>query len=80
MLNCEKDEWNFMYVFTKPLCHGQDMIQGQFLRATVSLNTEIFFFLDCLIKVKETSLLYYLPIAGERKDGFLPFSKIINTK
>ena len=32
----------------------------------------------CLTKSKERSLLYYLPIAGERTDGFMPFSMTLS--
>ena len=28
-------------------------------------------------EAKEPNLLYYLPIAGERTDGFMPFPKIL---
>ena len=31
---------------------------------------------SCYIKVKETNLPYYLPIAGERIVGFGPFTRI----
>ena len=31
----------------------------------------------CLTKAKEPSLPYYLPIAGARTDGFIPFPKAL---
>ena len=51
-----------MYVFIQPLHHGQDGTQGQLLSG-VRLIT----------KVKQHSLLYYLPIAEGGIDGFISF-------
>ena len=33
--------------------------------------------IGCLTKAKELSLPYYLSIAGERTDGFMPFSRTL---
>ena len=42
------------------------------------MNTEFFFSnTGCLTMAKETSLQYYLPIAGERIIGFIPFPRIL---
>ena len=42
-----------------------------------SLNWEVFFYQICsLTKARERSLFYYLPIAGDRKDGFISSFKI----
>ena len=52
------------------------MRQGQFLkRSSTGLNSE-FSFSGCLAKVKEPSLPYYLPIAGERVE-FVPFPRVL---
>ena len=41
------------------------------------LNSEFSFsYIGYLTKVKERSLSYYLPIAGARKDRFMPFSRV----
>ena len=61
---------------TPPL--GQDMTQGQFLkRSLAGLNSEFSFSLTtCLTKAEEHSLPYYLPIAGGRIIGFIPFPRV----
>ena len=39
------------------------------------LNAEFSFLTGCLTKAKESSLLYYLHIAGERTDRFMSFPR-----
>ena len=65
------------YLPTPPL--GQDMTQGQFFkRSLTGLNSEFSFFLtSCLTKAEEISLPYYLPIAGGRIIGFVPFPRVL---
>ena len=49
-----------------------------FKRCLTGLNWEISnSYTDCYTKVKEPSLSYYLPIAGGRIVGFLPFARIL---
>ena len=51
-----------MDVFAQPLCYGQDVTQGQFLRSKVALNSEFSFSkTGCLTKVKEPSLSTIYP-------------------
>ena len=56
---------------TPPL--GQDMRQGQFSKQSLTgLNSEFSF-----TKAEEPSLPYYLPIAGGRIIGFIPFPMVL---
>ncbi len=54
------------------------MTQGQFFkRSFTGLNSEFSFSLtSCLTKAEEPSLPYYLPIAGGRIIGFIPFPRV----
>ena len=65
------------YLPTPPL--GQDMTQGQFFkRSLTGLNSEFSFSsTSCLAKAEEPSLSYYLPIAGGRIIGFIPFPRVL---
>ena len=62
---------------TPPL--GQDMTQGQFFkRSLTGLNSEFSFsYTSCFTKVEEPSLSCYLPIAGGRIIGFIPFPRVL---
>ena len=55
------------------------MIQGQFFKQHLTgLNSEFSFSLtSCLTKAEETSLPYYLPIAGGRIIGVIPFPRVL---
>ena len=69
--------WGCYHIYlTPPL--GHDMTQGQFFkRSLTGFNSEFSFSLsNCLTKAKET-LPYYLPIAGGRTIGFIPFPRIL---
>ena len=46
-----------------------------FKQSKDGLNSVFFLFssIGCLTKTKEFTLLYYLPVARERTDGFMPF-------
>ena len=70
-------ENSYSYLPTPPL--GQDMTQGQFFKQSLmGLNSEFSFPLSsCLIKTEEPSLPYYLPIAGGRIIGFIPFPRVL---
>ena len=66
------------YIYpTPPL--GQDMTQGQyFKRSLTGLNSEFSFsYTCCLTKAEESSLPYYLPIAGGRIIEFIPFPRVL---
>ena len=65
------------YLPTPPL--GQDMTQGQFFKQSLTgLNSEFSFSkTSCLTKAEEPSRSYYLPIAGGRIIGFIPFPKVL---
>ena len=68
-----------VYIYpTPPL--AQDMAQGQFLsRVWIQvLNSEFSFsYTSCLTKAEEPSLPYYLPKAGGRIIGFIPFPRVL---
>ena len=68
----------FKYVFTRLPHHRQDVTQSIFKQSKAGLNWE--FFLDCYTKVKEPSLLYYLLIVRERKDGFMSFLRTLEQR
>ena len=55
------------------------MTQGQFFKWSLTgLNSEFSFsWTSCLTKAEENSLSYYLPIAGGRIIGFIPFSRVL---
>ena len=69
--------WHHHIYPTPPL--GQDMTQGQFFkRSLTGLNSEFSFsYTSCLTKAEEPSLPYYLPIAGGRIIGFIPFPRVL---
>ena len=62
---------------TPPL--RQDMTQVQiFRRSLTGLNSKFSFsYSSCLTKAEEPSLPYYLPIAGGRIIGFIPFPRVL---
>ena len=55
------------------------MTQGQFFkRSLTGLNSGFSFsYTSCLTKAEEPSLSYYLPIAGGRIIGFIPFPRVL---
>ena len=72
----------FRFVFISYLpspLFGQDITQGQFFKQTLTgLNSEFSFsWTSCLTKDEERSLPYYLPIAGGRIIGFIPFPMVL---
>ena len=69
-----KHPFRWLHYITQSLCHRKNVTQGQFLSGLKLVNQ--FSFSGCLTKVKEPSLLYYLPTAWKRKKkGFMPFQK-----
>ena len=76
---CE-NSWTIisLTIFTNPPL-GQDMTHGQFFKWSLTgLNSEFSFsWTSCLTKAEEPSLSYYLPIAGGRIIGFIPFTKVL---
>ena len=76
--NCYAMSTSNMYVFTKLLCHEQDVTQGWFLTGVKLVGIDISFSRKgCLAKAKKLSLLYYLSVAGGRIHAF---PKDIGTK
>ena len=63
------------HIFTQPLYHKQDVIQGQFFSAEFNRFELIIFLLltGCHTKVKEPSMSYYLPIIGGIMDAYIPY-------
>ena len=54
------------------------MTQAQFFkRSLTGLNLEFSFLTSCLTKTEEPSLSNYLPIAGGRIIGFIPFPRVL---
>ena len=76
--------FNFIYsnggvmIFTQPLHSGRIWHKVIFKRSLTGLNSEFSLSkTNCLIKVEEPSLPYYLPVAGGRIIGFIPFPKVL---
>ena len=69
--------FHLSYLPTPPL--RQDMTQGQlFKQSLTGLYSEFSFSqASCLTKAEEPSLPYYLPIAGGRIIGFIPFPRVL---
>ena len=68
----------FPILFTQPLRSGRIRNKVDFYAELTGLNSEFSFSLtSCLTKAEELSLSYYLPIAGGRIIGFIPFSSIL---
>ena len=68
-----------MILFTQPLRSGRIWHKVNFLkRSLTGLNSEFSFSeTSCLTKAEELSLPYYLPIAGGRIIGFIPFPRVL---
>ena len=53
-------------------------IRSIFKQSKAGLDLEFFFSkISCLTKAKESSLPYYLPMDGGRRDGFMLFFKVL---
>ena len=65
-------------LFTNPSARAGYDTRSIFKRSLTGLNSEFSFSLtSCLTKAEEPSLCYYLPIAGGRIAGFIPFPRVL---
>ena len=65
-------------LFTNPSARAGYDMRSIFKRSLTGLNSEFSFsYTSCLTKAEEPSLSYYLPIAGGRIIGFIPFPRIL---
>ena len=65
-------------IFTNPSARAGYDTRSIFKRSLTGLNLAFSFSLtSCLIKAEEHSLPYYLPIAGGRIIGFIPFPRVL---
>ena len=68
----------FIIIFTNPSARAGYYTRSIFKRSLTGLSSEFsFFWTICLTKAEETSLSYYLLIAGERIIGFIPFPRVL---
>ena len=64
--------------FTNPSARAGYDTRSIFKRSLTGLNSEFSFSkTSCLTKAEEPSLPYYLPIAGGRIIGFIPFPRVL---
>ena len=67
-----------LYHIYQPFRSGSIWHKVIFKRSLTGLKSEFSFSLtSCLTKAKEPSLPYYLPIAGGRIIGFIPFPRVL---
>ena len=65
-------------IFTNPSARAGYDTRSSFKRSFTGLNSEFFFSsTSCLTKAEEPTLPYYLPIAGGRIIGFIPFPRVL---
>ena len=65
-------------IFTNPSARAGYDTRSIFKRSLTGLNSEFSFSqTSCLTKAEEPSLSYYLPIAGWRIIGFIPFPRVL---
>ena len=64
----------YLIIFTNPSAHAGYDTRSIFKRSLTGFEFRVFFLLD---KTEELSLPYYLPIAGGRIIGFLPFPRVL---
>ena len=70
--------WVEIIIFTNPSARAGYDTRSIFKRSLTGLNSEFSFSLtSCLTKAEEHSLPYYLPIAGGRIIGFIPFPRVL---
>ena len=68
----------FFILFTNPSARAGYDTRSTFKRSLTGLNSEFSFSkTSCLTKTEEPSLSYYLPIAGGRIIGFIPFPRVL---
>ena len=67
-----------MILFTNPSAWAGYDTRSIFKRSLTGFNSEFSFSeTSCLTKAEEPSLSYYLPIAGGRIIGFIPFPRVL---
>ena len=65
-------------MFTNPSARAGYDTRSIFKRGLTGFNPEFSYSkTSCLTKVEEPSLSYYLPIAGGRIIGFIPFPRVL---
>ena len=75
---CQEVKESHLFIFTNPSVRAGYDTRSIFKRNLTSFNSEFSFSeTSCLPKAEELSLSYYLPIAGGRIIGFIPFSRVI---
>ena len=68
----------YIYLFTNPAAQAGYDTRSLFKRSLTVLNSEFSFSqTSFLTKAEEPSLPYYLPIAGGRIIGFIPFPRVL---
>ena len=75
----KKQVWvlTIFIIFTNPSARTGYVTRSIFKRSLTGLNSEYSFSeTSCLTKAEEPSLSYYVPIAGGRIIGFIPFSRV----
>ena len=79
VLNNQQDNQGRCLIYISIPLLGQDMTHGQSFKPSLTgLNSEFSFSkTSCLTKAEEFSLPYYLPIAGGRLIGFIPFPRVL---
>ena len=67
-----------LILFTNPSARAGYDTRSIFKQSLTGLNSEFSFSqTSCLTKAEKPSLLYYLPIAGGRIIGFIPFPRVL---
>ena len=67
-----------LIIFTNPSARAGYDTRSIFKQSLTGLDSEFSFsYTSCLAKDEEPSLSYYLPIAGERIIGFIPFPRVL---
>ena len=75
---CLIPDFVVIYIFTNPSARAEYDTRSFFKRSLTGLNSELSFSsTSCLTKAEEPSLPYYLPIAGGRIIGFIPFPRVL---
>ena len=70
-----------MVLFTNPSARAGYDTRSIFKRSLTGLNSEFSYSkTSCLTKAEESSPSYYLPIAGGRIRGFIPFPRVFARK
>ena len=68
----------YVSIFTDSFARAEYDTRSIFKRSLTGLNSEFSFSsTSCLTKAEEPSLPYYLPVAGGRIIGFIPFPRVL---